>query len=234
MIKKITNIIIRKLGKTDYMIDNQLSNYDLWIIVYERLKDFLRGSWKRLFFGSVNGVFFVGKHTNIKHAHLVKAGKSLTIGKNVNINALSRKGISIGDNVTIKDGCIIECTGVIRSLGEGLIIKNNVGISQYCFIAVRGNIFIGDNTIIGPNVSIFSENHNYSNHELLIREQGETRKDVIIGEDVWIGNKSTVLCGVTIGNHAIIAAGSVVTKDVPAYAIVGGVPAKIIKMRYNS
>ena len=126
---------------------------------------------------------------------------------------------------------IIECTGVLRDLGESLTIGNNVGINHYCFIGVRGNIKIGDNVIFGPRVSVFSENHNFDRLDIPIKDQGETRKDTLIGNDVWIGASSVILSGVKIGDGAIIAAGSVVNKDVPSNAIVAGVPAKMIKRR---
>lgn len=231
MIKKILNKTINSLGKTNYAIDEQIGIKDICIIINSKGFDFIRACYLRVFFGSSKGIMFVGKNCVIKHSHLIHAGKTLTLGRNVHINALSKGGVILGNNVTIRDNTIIECSGVIRKLGEQLIIEDNVGISQYCFIAVRGNILIGNNTIIGPHVSIFSENHNYENIEIPIVQQGETRADVVIGKDVWIGTKSTILSGVTIGDHAIIAAGSIVNKNVPAYAIVGGIPAKVLKMR---
>ena len=118
-----------------------------------------------------------------------------------------------------------------RQLGEGIEIGDNVGISQSCFIQVRGNVKIGSYVIMGPGVSIFSENHNADNTDEYIMNQGATRKGVTIEDGVWLGAKCTILDGVTIGRHAIVAAGSVVTKDVPAYGIVGGIPAKLIKNR---
>ena len=78
---------------------------------------------------------------------------------------------------------------------------------------------------------IHAENHNFTDLDTPIRLQGATRKGVSIGEDCWVGSGVTILDGVRIGNHCIIGAGAVVTKDIPDYAIVGGVPAKIIKMR---
>ena len=229
--KQIVNKIIRSLGKKDYSIDNALSSIDLVIIVMLKISDLLRGTWHRLYFSSSKGLVFVGKRSVIKHAHLIKSGKTLTIGKNVNINALSKKGISFGNNVTIRDNTIIECSGVIRNLGEGLIIEDNVGVSQNCLIAVRGNIRIGFNTILGPGVSIFSENHKFDRLDIPIVSQGEIREDVNIGSDVWIGSGSIILSGVHIGDHSIIAAGSVVNRNVPDYTIVGGCPAKVIKTR---
>ena len=111
------------------------------------------------------------------------------------------------------------------------MIGNNVGISQNCFIQVRGNVNIGNNVIMGPNVSIFSENHNFTNPDLPVNIQGESRKGVIIEDGVWIGTRSVILDGVKIGENSIIAAGSVVVKDVPPFSIVGGVPAKVLKSR---
>jgi len=116
-------------------------------------------------------------------------------------------------------------------MGEGLLIGNNVGIAQNCFIQVRGFVEIGDNVIMGPNVSIFSENHNSDDSDLPINMQGETRKGVKIENGVWIGTRAVILDGVKIGKNSIVAAGSVVTKDVPEFAIVAGVPAKVIKLR---
>ena len=128
----------------------------------------------------------------------------------------SGEGSSVGDGDGARDG---------NEVG------NNVGIAQNCFIQVRGQVTIGNNIIFGPGVGIFSENHNFSETDKYINEQGESRKGVKIEDGVWIGTAATILDGVTIGKNSIIAAGSVVNKDVPPYAVVGGIPAKIIKYR---
>lgn len=224
---------ISRLKRDNYEVDKSIGFKDLIIVSISKTTDLIRGCWHRLFFQESNGLVFVGKGSQIAHSHLIKAGKTLLIGRNVSINALSRGGIEFGDNVTLRDNVIIECSGVLRNLGEKLVIGNNVGISQNCFIAVRGNVTIGDNTIIGPHVSIFSENHNFESLEVPIREQGEKRSDVDIGEDVWIGTKSTILSGVKIGSHSIVAAGSVVNKSIPEYSVVGGVPARVLKTRLS-
>ena len=79
---------------------------------------------------------------------------------------------------------------------------------------------------MGPFVSIHAENHRFSKKNVPIRLQGETRKGVVIGENCWIGAKTTILDGVHIGNGAVIAAGAVVTRDVPEFGVYGGVPAR--------
>lgn len=231
MLRTLCNKLIQSLGKNGYQLDKAISTLDLLIIVSSKFWEFIRGKWLKIFLKKSYGTLFVGKNTVIKHCRHITLGKTVMIGSNVHIDALCRGGINVGNNVTIKDGCIIEGYGVMRNLGKSLTIGNNVGISQNCFIAIRGNITIGNDTIIGPNVSIFSENHITDSLEIPIVKQGERRADVNIGDGVWIGTRVIILSGVTIGKGAIIAAGAVVTKDVAPYTIVGGVPAKLIRAR---
>lgn len=225
------NKVIRKLGKTGYSVDKTMTGFDVIIIIRLRFWMLCRGLFLKLFLKKSKGIIFLGRRTKIIHCNKIRCGKSLTIGDNVEINALSKNGILIGDNVSILKNTIIECTGVIRELGEGLVIGNNVGIAQNCFIQVRGSVRIGSNVIFGPNVSIFSENHNYSDTTIPIMDQGATRKGVIIEDDVWLGSGSKILDGVTIGKGSIVASGAVVNKDIPPYSIVGGIPAKVLKTR---
>lgn len=228
---KILNYIIRKLGRENYRIDSDISNLDLFIIVRIRFFQFLRGFWLKLFIKSSSGFIFRGRKVKITHRHKIKSGKTLIINDNVNINALSRKGISFGNNVTIQENTMIECTGVIGELGEGLIVGDNVGISHNCFIQVRGEVVIGANVLLGPGVYIFSENHGFGKVDQFINEQGTIRKGVSIGDGVWIGSRSVILDGVSVGTHSIIAAGSVVNRDIPGFEIWGGSPAKFIRSR---
>jgi len=89
--------------------------------------------------------------------------------------------------------------------------------------------------MMAPDVIILSKNHEYGSLDRPMRAQGEqAEKPVIIGDDVWIGTRVVILPGVNVGKGAILAAGAVVTKDVPEYAIVGGNPARFIKSRAGS
>lgn len=85
--------------------------------------------------------------------------------------------------------------------------------------------------MMGPDVTILSQTHNIERTDIPMGKQGMREAEVIIGNDVWIGMRSIIMPGVKIGDGAVIGAGAVVTKDVPDYAIVGGVPARIIKYR---
>jgi acetyltransferase-like isoleucine patch superfamily enzyme len=228
-LKKIVNNIIEKLGRTDYRLDVNITNIDLLIIVFIKGMQICRGLYYKLFFKNAKGLLFIGKNVEINFCSKISCGRSVTIDNNVKINALSKDGINIGNNVSILNNTIIDCIGVFNNIGEGLTIGNNVGIAQNCFIQVRASVSIGNDVIFGPNVSIFSENHLYENTNMPIRKQGVSRMGVIIEEGVWIGTRAVVLDGVTIGKNSVIAAGSVVNKNVPPYTVYGGVPAKLIK-----
>ena len=128
------------------------------------------------------------------------------------------------------------------SLGRGSVIE-----SYCCINNAVGDVVIGEhtrigihNTIIGPvrigshvnlaqGITVTALNHNFADTSRRIDEQGITTRPVTIGDDVWIGANAVVLPGVTIGSHCVVAAGAVVTRNVPAYTVVGGVPAKEIK-----
>lgn len=228
---KIINSVIDKLGRKGYQIDTEISTYNLVLMICVKIFEIIRGLILKIFLKKSSGIVFLGKRASIKHKNLITAGRTLFIGDNVEINALSKKGVCFGNNVSIHRNTIIDCTGGIRSIGEGINIGNSVGFSPNCYIQVRGKVTIGDNVIFGPYVKIFSENHNFQDADLPVNQQGETRIGVNIESGVWVGSGAIILDGVTIGENAIIAAGSLVNKDVPPNSIVAGIPAKIIKNR---
>jgi acetyltransferase-like isoleucine patch superfamily enzyme len=225
------NNLIGKLGRKGYKIDDGIKGKDLGIIFKIKFIEFFRGVFLKVFLKDSSGIVFKGRHVKILHKRKVECGKTLFLGDYVFINALSKNGIQIGDNVSIHRNTIIDCTGGIRAIGEGLIIGNNVGFSPNCYIQVRGQVVIGNNVIFGPGASIFSETHNHTDPEKFINEQGENRKGVVIENGVWVGAGATILDGVRVGANSIIAAKSLVNKDVPPFSIVGGIPAKILKNR---
>ncbi|MEK6481640.1 acyltransferase [Catalinimonas sp. 4WD22] len=116
--------------------------------------------------------------------------------------------------------------------GSGLNVEIGENSSLNRGAWIGNDTIIGDNVMMGPEVSILSGSHNFDNTEIPMTMQGAPpRKPVIIGNDVWIGTRTIILPGVKVGNHSVIGAGSIVTKDVPDWAIVGGNPAKIIRFR---
>jgi len=110
------------------------------------------------------------------------------------------------------------------NLASNIHVGRNVAIMPYFNCMAAGNVQIDDNVSIALNVSIITNNHDFYQRDII------TVKDVRICRNVWIGAGSIILCGVTIGENAVVGAGSVVTKDVPANAVVAGNPARVLKI----
>lgn len=122
--------------------------------------------------------------------------------------------------------------GVRFGTGYKIRMGENSSIGMNCWIG--NDTQIGEDVMIAPEVIILSNSHNFDRTDITMREQGASLpRKVVIGNDIWIGTRSIILPGITIGNHSIIGAGAVVTKDVPEWAIIGGNPAKIIRFRKN-
>lgn len=138
--------------------------------------------------------------------YLNKCGKKLSVAQRVKIQVPAN--ITIGDNVGFNYGAWIAAN------------RHN-----------DGGINFGNNILIGPYTVIHSGNHKFKDASLPICRQGFEFKTITIEDDVWIAAHCTILSGVTLGKGSVIAAGSVVTKDVPAYSVVAGVPAKVISYR---
>lgn len=129
----------------------------------------------------------------------------------------------------------------VNKCGNKLRVKRNADISMFIEIGnfselgsnciIQSNTYIGDYVIMGPDVKIYTKNHGYQDVSTPMALQPIIREKVNIGNDVWLGANVVITPGVTIGNHVIVAAGAIVTKNVPDYAIIGGVPAKILKFR---
>ena len=121
---------------------------------------------------------------------------------------------------------------------RNVTIGNDVYIGPHAlFLCTESQIFIGNKVLFGPNVTIIGGDHRITDVGRFIYDvldkHPEDDQDVHIEDDVWIGTNTTLLKGVTVGRGAVVAAGALVTKDVPPYAIVGGVPAKVLKYRFT-
>lgn len=128
-----------------------------------------------------------------------------------------------------------EC-GKKVNIEKGATFSTRTKLGDYSGIGInadiKGKCTIGKYVMMGPNCTIYTWNHEFSDTTKPMMEQGfSEEKEVVIGDDVWIGGNVTILPGVKIGSHSIIGACSVVTKDVPEYAIVAGNPAQIKKNR---
>jgi len=137
---------------------------------------------------------------------------------------LSMRGAKIGHRVTFYSGAWILP-------GNKLEIGDDVNIAKDVIIDTTGGVKIGDRALIGFRSQIYSENHVIPKDHGMIFGAGHSLKPIIIEKDVWIGANSLILAGVTIGEGAVVGGGSVVTKSVAPFTIVGGNPAKFLKER---
>jgi len=228
MIEKLIKIL---KNDPNYKWDSAYSTRDLFNVSMHRAIQVIRGVFLKPFLKKSSGLLFVGRNVKVRHGYQLTAGKNLILEDHVSINALSTNGIKLGDHVSIARDSILLCTAIISIKGTGITIGNRTGINARAYLAGQGGIIIGDDVIIGPNVQIFSENHNYSDPSMVIKDQGFTKKPVTIGNNCWLGAGVIILGGVTIGDGCVIAAGSVVTKSAEANSIIAGIPAKVIKSR---
>lgn len=162
---------------------------------------------------------------------------SIYIHKSAIIRVNSYDNITLGANSSIGAFSIIIVSN--DRISKNSFKNSNLSIGSHTYIgegnnirAAGGNIIIGNDCLISQYVTIVASNHDIKK-EIPIREQAWSTKNnfVIINDDVWIGAGSIILPGVNIGKGAVIAAGSVVTKSIPDYAIVAGNPAKVLKYR---
>ena len=131
---------------------------------------------------------------------------------------------------------------VLKKCGKNVNIERAATFSADCILGdnsdigykceVHGPVIIGNDVLMGPEVVVYTVNHKTESTDAPIRLQGnDDPKPVVIGDGCWLGHRSMIMPGVEIGPHSIVAAGAVVTKSFPPYSVIGGVPARLIKIR---
>ncbi len=175
------------------------------------------------------GRFFLGRHTNILFPSHLSVGRNVSVGDYVFMNCIGRQGVSLGSDVRIREFGWVQVTSQLTDPGDGLVIGDGTYVGPHCILGAGGGITVGRDVTLGAYVQLLAENHGFSDPGLPANEQGVTRRGIVIEDGCWLGNGVIVLDGVRIGERAVIGAGSVVTKSVPAAAVAVGNPARIIK-----
>jgi acetyltransferase-like isoleucine patch superfamily enzyme len=212
-----------------------------------------RGSWFDLFrfemltliFGSLPGALGFLSRMFVYPSLFCSCGSKIVFGRNLSIYVPSN--ISLGSNVIIedyvtlnaktgkidiRDGVFLSRNCYLNSFPDGLIkIGAGSGIGLNSSLHGGGGIIIGNNVMVAQQCVLLSQAHNYSDLRMPIKEQGIEKAKVTIEDDAWIGSGVKILPGVNIGKGAIVGAGSVVTKDLPAYSISYGIPAQVKRLR---
>ena len=135
-------------------------------------------------------------------------------------------GVRIGEQSALQMDIYVAIHGRVRPGRPGIAIGKHTVVNRQCFLDGRGGLRIGNNVSVSPGVWLLTDGHDM--HDPLFPE---VLAPVEIGDYAWLGSRALVLPGVTIGEGAVVAAGAVVTADVPAYTVVGGVPARPIGTR---
>ncbi len=156
---------------------------------------------------------------------LHKKGKGATVCRRTRMDVLPFNKFYLGENSTIEDFATVN-----NGVGDVLIgDRTRIGLGN----VVIGPVKIGNDVMFAQNIVLSGLNHGYEDINTPPSIQPVSVKQITISDDVWIGANAVITAGVTVGKHSVVAAGSVVTKDVPPFSIVGGNPAKLIK-QYNT
>jgi acetyltransferase-like isoleucine patch superfamily enzyme len=172
-------------------------------------------------------------------------GENIILSKNMDLT--NSRAIELADGVWIEDHVILSAEGgrirlgkhthilpyaIIKTMGGDVTFGDYCTVNPFCVIyGFSGGLEIGNAVRIATHTVIVPGNHIFEDPDKQIRLQGTESRGVKIENDVWLGAGVRILDGVTIGKGAVIAAGAVVTKDVPEFAVVGGVPARVLKWR---
>lgn len=151
----------------------------------------------------------------------MKRGKHTVIYRSVRKDIVPFNAFSLGEYSVVEDFCCIN-----NAVGD-LHIGHHTRIGLHNTLI--GPVSIGNHVNLAQGVVVSGLNHNFQDITKRIDEQGVSTSPITICDDVWIGANSVITAGVTIGRHSVVAAGSVVTKDVPEYTVVAGSPARVIK-----
>ncbi|HIP11227.1 MAG TPA: acyltransferase [Arcobacter sp.] len=160
----------------------------------------------------------------------IKNPKNITIEQNVEVHSNSSIDAAKG-KITLKNNTILNRYSYLNAGKGSIIIGEGSEINNFTVINGMGDVIIGKNVLIGPNVQIIPYNHNFMDKKVYIKKQGITHNKIVIEDDVWIGASSIILAGVTIKKGSVVACGSIVNKDTLEYSINIGSPSKFYKER---
>jgi acetyltransferase-like isoleucine patch superfamily enzyme len=179
-------------------------------------------------FGAVGRSPVFGHHLNLRGGHRIFLGDNVMIDDYAFLSSRGEgeQSLCIGNNVLIGRFCQLKVREGKMTLGD------KINLNHFCYLGTASTLSIGDHSLLGTNCFIGGIQHGYSDLTKPIAEQQlSERGGIRIGKDVWIGAHAVINDGVSIGDGAIIGSNAVVTKDIPAFTIAAGVPAKVLGQR---
>lgn len=206
---------------------------------FERMVSFPLRLWSYIYTYNLNHYWYVFSnllYTSWMRNFIGEVGENTSFSRPLLLQGGGERRIRIGSNTHFEHHCILgcwECYGEDDHYEPEIIIGDNCSIGEYCHITAINKITIGDGLLTGRFVYIGDNAHgglSWEEAEISPVQRHLTSKgEIIIGRNVWIGDKVTILGGVTIGDNVIIGANSVVTCDIPCNCVAVGMPAKVVK-----
>lgn len=227
----LKNKLLKIAGKDNFELSSEISTQFVISLCIKYGMMLIRGKFFSVGNYKINSSVFLGRKVKVSEKRKLSIGAKTKIHDGVVLDALSTNGLIIGSHCVIGERSIIQCTGGLSSIGKGIVIGNRTTFNNDCFFGCAGGIEIGSDVVAGQYVRFHSENHNYDDLEILIKDQGVTHKGIKIGNNCWIGSGSVFLDGAELGDGCVVAANAVVTKVFPENSVIGGVPAKVLKVR---
>jgi acetyltransferase-like isoleucine patch superfamily enzyme len=177
---------------------------------------------------NMNGWAAIENGVRLRFADNIRLGHGVYVDQGVYLHA-TPNGIEIGPGTIVMYGAVLHVYNFREIPHSGIKIGQNSLIGEYSVIRGQGGVVIGDRVYTSPFTQIIAVNHVFSDPNQPFVDQGISAKGIHIEDDVWIGASAIITDGVRIGKGAVVAAGAVVTSDVPPHTVVGGVPARIIR-----
>lgn len=176
----------------------------------------------------MHGSAAIENRVRLRFASNITLGHGVYLDQGTYLHATAN-GIVLGDDTIVMHGAVLHVYNFRNLPNAGITIGRNSLIGEYCVVRGQGGVTIGDRVYTSPFTQIIAVNHKFDDPNRPMIEQGITAEGIIIEDDVWIGASAIITDGVRIGKGSVVAAGAVVTKNVPPHTVVGGVPAKILK-----
>jgi acetyltransferase-like isoleucine patch superfamily enzyme len=176
----------------------------------------------------MDGKAAIERNVRLRFAGNIRLGHGCFLDENVYIHATPH-GVEIGQDTIVMHGAILHVYNFRNLPDAGIRIGRDCLIGEYTVIRGQGGVTIGDRVYTSPMTQIIAVNHVFNDPDRPFIEQGITAQGIVIEDDVWLGSAAVITDGVRVGKGSVVAAGAVVTRDVPPHAVVAGVPAKIIK-----
>jgi len=231
------NILPSPLGAIRLYLSRQASSFPRYLLEQALFTLFgwiptpigmgLRGIFYRLIL-KMDGWAAIENGARLRYADRIHLRNGAYLDQSVYLHACPQ-GIEIGENTIVMHGSVLHVYNFRDLPHAGIKIGRDSLVGEYNVIRGQGGVQIGDRVYTSPFAQIIAVNHVFDDPERPFVEQGITAQGIVIEDDVWIGSGAIITDGVRVGKGAVVAAGAVVTEDVTAHTVVGGVPARQLK-----